>query len=121
MGESQVTANQLAQQKEAELRQREAATKDVAKARQRMVSEEQYGQLVEGENLNREDDTVEARSVTEAISALELSDNAPGDAHPEKCACCLLCIGSAIERHQQGCLSAMLYVFMRNLLGRDLR
>lgn len=92
MGLYQVTANQLAQQKEAELRQREAATKDAAKAQKRVVSEEQYSQLVEGENLNREDDAVEARSVTEAISALELNDSAPGDAHPEKYVCPLSCI-----------------------------
>ena len=85
----QVTANQLAQQKEAELRQRESATKEAAKARQRVVSEDQYSQLVEGENLNRDDDSVEARSVTQAISALELDANTAGDAHPEKCACCL--------------------------------
>ena len=86
----QVTANQLAQQKEAELHQRESATKEAAKARQRVVSEDQYSQLVEGENLNRDDDGVEARSVTQAISALELDAHTAGDAHPEKCVYCLL-------------------------------
>ncbi len=81
---AQVTANQLAQQKEADLRQRDATSKEAAKARQRTVSEEQYSQMVEGENLNREDDGVEARSVTEAISALELDEPSAGDSHPER-------------------------------------
>ena len=66
------------------MRQRDAMAQEAAKARQRTVTEEQYGQLVEGENPNRGDDAVEARSVTEAISALELEEPSAGDAHPER-------------------------------------
>ena len=80
----QVTANQLAQQKESEQQHQASAAQEAAKARKRMVSEEQYSQLVEGENLNRDDDAVEARSVTAAISALKLDEQSAGDAHPER-------------------------------------
>lgn len=49
------------------------------------VSEDAYEQLVAAPNMNRTDpDSVEARSVGEALSALNVSENPDEDRHPEK-------------------------------------
>lgn len=40
----------------------------------------------QGENANRRDDTVEARTVTEAVALLSLKEDVVADAHPERCA-----------------------------------
>lgn len=49
------------------------------------VTEDDYSQLVEAENPNREEDTVEARSVEAALSALTVGESSPEDRHPERC------------------------------------
>ncbi len=49
------------------------------------VTVDDYSQLVEVENPNREEDTVEARSVEAALSALAVGESTPEDRHPERC------------------------------------
>ena len=49
------------------------------------VSEESYEQLVDNPNLNKADgEGIEARSVGEAISALNIGDTSEEDRHPER-------------------------------------
>lgn len=54
------------------------------------VAEEDYGQLVDRENINREQDGVDASGMEAAIAALVIGDSTPEDRHPEKCVlkCC---------------------------------
>ena len=40
----------------------------------------------QGENVNRRDDTVEARSVEDAVAVLSVKEEVVADAHPERCA-----------------------------------
>lgn len=52
------------------------------------VSEGKYAALVERENVNRQEDVVEATSVEQAVHALAsvgISTPTPEDKHPEKC------------------------------------
>ena len=48
------------------------------------VAEEDYGQLVDRENINREQDGVDASGMEAAIAALVIGDSTPEDRHPEK-------------------------------------
>ena len=50
------------------------------------VTEDSYVQLVDTANVNRDDTTVEARSVEAAVAALTTADDTPEDRHPERCA-----------------------------------
>ena len=50
------------------------------------VAEEDYGQLVESENINREEGAVNASGLEAAVAALVVGDSSPEDRHPEKCA-----------------------------------
>lgn len=50
------------------------------------VAEEDYGQLVERENINREEAGVDASGLEAAVAALVVGDSSPEDRHPEKCA-----------------------------------
>ena len=52
------------------------------------VTEDDYVQAVDVENVNREEDTVEARSVEAALSALAVGETTPEDRHPERSAHC---------------------------------
>jgi len=53
------------------------------------VAAEDYGQLVERENINREEAGVDASGMEAAIAALVIGDSSPEDRHPEKCVSCL--------------------------------
>lgn len=48
------------------------------------VTEDDYVQVVDAANANREDDAVEARSVEAALSALAVGEATPEDRHPER-------------------------------------
>ena len=48
------------------------------------VTEDDYVQVVDAANPNREDDAVEARSVEAALSALAVGEATPEDRHPER-------------------------------------
>lgn len=49
------------------------------------VTEESYDRLVASPNLNKADtEVIEARSVGDALSVLNLGDGAEEDRHPEK-------------------------------------
>eukprot|EP00775_Hariotina_reticulata_P005480 gene5480-5715_t len=53
----------------------------------RDVTADSYSRLVDAENANRQEDTVEARSMEQAIDALQsikVADASPADKHPEK-------------------------------------
>ena len=49
-----------------------------------------YGQLVDRENINREEGGVDASGMQAAIAALVVGDSTPEDRHPEKYAAFLL-------------------------------
>ena len=51
---------------------------------------EDYGQLVDRENINREEGGVDASGMQAAIAALVVGDSTPEDRHPEKYAAFLL-------------------------------
>lgn len=67
---SQVTSHQLQLQQEADKKAQQAAAEEAAKAKKKVVSEDAYSQMVDTQNVNRNANDVEARSVTEALSAL---------------------------------------------------
>lgn len=50
------------------------------------VTEDSYVQLVAAANANRDDGTVDARSMDAALAALSTSDDGAEDRHPERCA-----------------------------------
>jgi hypothetical protein len=68
--------------------EREEETKQRQMAARREVSEDHYTALVDAQNMNRQDDVVEARGMEQAIDALSaLNVNGTpgsGDKHPEK-------------------------------------
>ena len=78
----QVTSHQLQLQQEAEKKAQQAAAEEAAKAKKKVVTEDSYAQLVDTQNVNRDANGVEARSVTEALSALGVKDDE--DKHPER-------------------------------------
>ena len=53
------------------------------------VAEDDYGQLVERENINREEAGVNASGLEAAVAALVVGDSTPEDRHPEKYVFCL--------------------------------
>lgn len=53
------------------------------------MAAEDYGQLVDRENINREEAGVDASGMEAAIAALVIGDSSPEDRHPEKCVSCL--------------------------------
>ena len=79
---SQVTSHQLQLQQEAEKKAQQAATEEAAKAKKKVVTEDAYSQMVDTQNVNRGGNDVEARSVTEALSALGVKEEE--DKHPER-------------------------------------
>ncbi|KAK9806108.1 hypothetical protein WJX72_001671 [[Myrmecia] bisecta] len=79
-----VSAHQLSKIKEMEAKQEETEKQKRAAAAKRMVTEDSYSQLVEVENVNREEDLIDARNVTQAIAALSLAEQAEEDKHPER-------------------------------------
>lgn len=80
--ESKVTSHQLQLQQEAEKKSQQAAAEEAAKAKNRVVTEDSYSQLVDSQNVNRNAGDVEARSVTAALSALGVQETE--DKHPER-------------------------------------
>lgn len=78
----QVTSHQLQLQQEAEKKGQQAAAEEAAKAKKKVVSEDAYSQMVDTQNVNRNANEVEARSVTEALSALGVKEEE--DKHPER-------------------------------------
>lgn len=81
---AKVTQYQLQQQKEFEEKQRQEETKEMQLARKREVSSDAYERMVSMENTNRDEDSVSAVTVEQALSALAVSEAAPQDKHPEK-------------------------------------
>lgn len=79
---SQVTSHQLQLQQEADKKAQQAAAEEAAKAKKKVVSEDAYSQMVDTQNVNRNANDVEARSVTEALSALGVQEEE--DKHPER-------------------------------------
>lgn len=84
----QVTHHDLQQMQEEEASRREAEARDRALAAKREVTVDSYSRLVDTENVNRQEDAVEARSMEQAIDALSTLAVAPEpasvDKHPEK-------------------------------------
>ena len=79
---SQVTSHQLQLQQEADKKAQQAAAEEAAKAKKKVVSEDAYSQMVDTQNVNRNANDVEARSVTAALSALGVKEEE--DKHPER-------------------------------------
>eukprot|EP00897_Mesotaenium_endlicherianum_P000174 jgi/Mesen1/10157/ME000076S09658 len=79
-----VTAAELAVMKERELKQREAEGAAVEKRKARMADPTEYERLVSVENTNRQETLVDARSVGEALSQIQLTDGSTPDKHPER-------------------------------------
>ena len=70
------------------------------------VAEEDYGQLVERENINREEAGVDASGLEAAVAALVVGDSSPEDRHPEKCVllfCCTRACLSGLEECAAEC------------------
>jgi hypothetical protein len=83
----QVTHHQLQLQQEADQEQREAEQRERTLAARRDVTADSYSRLVDAENTNRQEDTVDARSMEQAIDALQsikVAEASPADRHPEK-------------------------------------
>lgn len=81
----QVTAHELALRADAERKQQQEAAAKKAAAARRVVGEDEYAELVDVRNVNREEDEVEARSVAAALDALSVKGGAASeDRHPEK-------------------------------------
>ncbi|KAL3140213.1 hypothetical protein ABBQ38_004488 [Trebouxia sp. C0009 RCD-2024] len=80
--EPKVTSHQLQLQQEAERKAQQAAVEEAAKAKKKVVTEDSYAQMVDTQNVNRNANDVEARSVTEALSALGVKEEE--DKHPER-------------------------------------
>lgn len=78
----QVTSHQLQLQQEADKKAQQAAAEEAAKAKKKVVTEDSYAQMVDTQNVNRDATGVEARNVTEALSALGVKDDE--DKHPER-------------------------------------
>lgn len=84
----QVTAHQLAKQKEVDQKSQEQERKEKAAVAKRSVTEDSYAALVDVTHDNRVDDAVDARSLNAAISALGITASPGADAedrHPERC------------------------------------
>lgn len=84
-----VTHHDLQKMREEEAAAREAEARERALAAKREVSANSYTRLVDTENVNRQEDTVEARSMEQAIDALSSlavagDAGAAADKHPEK-------------------------------------
>lgn len=82
-----VTQHELRLQADAERRELEAQMDKRRAANRREVSEEDYARMVDVENTNRMDDTVDARSMNAALAALTVDDKEV-DRHPERYYCC---------------------------------
>eukprot|EP00879_Flechtneria_rotunda_P009796 GHRR01010246.1.p2 GENE.GHRR01010246.1~~GHRR01010246.1.p2 ORF type:complete len:127 (+),score=48.55 GHRR01010246.1:754-1134(+) len=73
--------------KQTEQAAKEAELKERAMAARREVDANSYSRLVDTENVNRQEDAVEARSMEQAIGALQslgVADSPASDKHPEK-------------------------------------
>jgi hypothetical protein len=73
--------------REVEAEEKEAEQKERAMAARREVSAQSYSRMLEVENTNRQEDTVYARSMEQAIDALSslgVAEASPADKHPEK-------------------------------------
>lgn len=85
----QVTHHELNQMRQEEEAARDAEARERALAAKREVSADSYVRLVDTQNVNRQEDTVEARSMEQAIDALSTlsvaaDSGAAADKHPEK-------------------------------------
>lgn len=79
----QVTAFQLAQQKEKDAREREADAKERELGAKREITEEGYSKLMDAhENMNKRGDGDEARTLEAALSVLGVKEDM--EKHPEK-------------------------------------
>eukprot|EP00897_Mesotaenium_endlicherianum_P010402 jgi/Mesen1/9390/ME000613S08763 len=79
-----VTAAELALMKEKEMKQREAEGAAVEKRKTRTADATEYERLVSGENTNRQETLVDARSVGDALSQIQVSEGSTPDKHPER-------------------------------------
>lgn len=75
--------------REEEAAAKEAEAKERALAAKREVTADSYSKLVESQNMNRQEDAVDARSMEQAIDALSSLAVTPDagaavDKHPEK-------------------------------------
>lgn len=83
----QVTHHELDRAREAEAAEREAEQRERAMAARREVSADSYSRMIEVQNTNRQEDSVEARSMEQAIDALSslgVAESPAADKHPEK-------------------------------------
>lgn len=94
---SQVTSHQLQLQQEAEKKAQQASAEEAAKAKKKVVSEDAYSQMVDTQNVNRNANDVEARSVTEALSALGVKEEE--DKHPERYIPCGIRLAQLLKKH----------------------
>lgn len=78
-----VTQHELRLQAETQRKKDEEATKERSKAAKHEVDEESYARLVDARNTNRDEDTIDARTIDQALSFLEVADTEE-DQHPEK-------------------------------------
>jgi len=80
-----VTQHVLKLQSEEELKKQAELAKQRSGELRREVSEDQYAQQVEVENMNREDVAVDARSLDAALAQMTVGGKGtPEDRHPEK-------------------------------------
>ena len=82
--QKKVTQHALQLASEAERKKQAALAEQRSGEVRREVSEDQYAQQVEVENLNRDDVAVDARSLDAALAQMTVGGGTPEDRHPEK-------------------------------------
>lgn len=82
----QVTAAELAKQKEEENAAMLAQADATKKRDLRMSNEEEYERMVGVQNSNRDDDVMDARSLDTALAQIHIlgASELPADRHPER-------------------------------------
>lgn len=79
-----VTEAELRRRQEEEQAQIHQRSEEAKRRQSRTAAEEEYERMVLVANTNRDDSTIEARTVEDAIAQMSVSDNLPVDKHPER-------------------------------------
>ncbi|KAJ7129965.1 hypothetical protein O6H91_Y558000 [Diphasiastrum complanatum] len=79
-----VTAAELARQKEQEQQRLQVQAEAFKRRGSRMADEEEYEKIVAVENVNRDDDVIEAHSVDTALAQMVINSDVAPDRHPER-------------------------------------
>lgn len=79
-----VTEAELQRQREEDQARMMKRAEEAKKRQSRLASEEEYEKMVLVTNTNRDDSTIEARTVEDAIAQMTVADALPVDRHPER-------------------------------------